>query len=364
MSVTNLNDRWSSIAAKATERTEPKTRVVVNLKPTSAPAANPIAPALETVKKFCRANVDAKDKTAPPAVMENGVRSQWMNVTPETASRWLKNNFRNRPVSDGVVAAYAADMAQGVWMPTHQGIAFNDRDELIDGQHRLMAVVKSRKTVRMMVTFGLKSKIEGSAMTTMDCVDRGRTRSVADQLKIQHGYKNGTQIAQVASALAGFCHESIRRPSVDATLKIYELFKVEMDYVIANRSKLPGLRSAGVLAGFVFALAAQPEAIAKRSVATMFVSLVWGDDVREGRKLAAYPAVQQLHAFLTGEKGSMLIASMNRGVADLTLQAIWMDLTKQTGALKMELHGREFFCGANVLKVQKVKALFELPASK
>ena len=48
--------------------------------------------------------------------------------------------------------------------------------------------------------FGLASKIEGSKMTTMDAVDRGRTRSVADQLKIQHGLKAGSKIAGLAAS--------------------------------------------------------------------------------------------------------------------------------------------------------------------
>jgi hypothetical protein len=82
------------------------------------------------------------------------LRSQWIEVTPELAARWLKNNFRNRSVREDVVSAYARDMANGRWVYTHQGIAFNDRDELIDGQHRLHAVILSGlAAVRMMVTF-------------------------------------------------------------------------------------------------------------------------------------------------------------------------------------------------------------------
>ncbi|HVU07635.1 MAG TPA: hypothetical protein VHG89_03730 [Verrucomicrobiae bacterium] len=356
--VTNLNDRWSNIAMRAVEKSEPAPlRPVVEAKPA---ASKPLKIEPETVKKFTVKNVTDSEKNGALAAVEKNVRSQWMDVTPEMAARWLKVNFRNRPVSDDVVKAYARDMVSGVWHPTHQGIAFNDRDELIDGQHRLMAIVLARKTVRMMVTFGLKSQIEGSDMTTMDCVDRGRTRSVADQLKIQHGLKTGTQIAQVAGALAGFCHESIRRPSVDQVLKIYHLFKPEMDFVIANRSKSSGLRSAGVLAGFAFALAAESGDVWKRKAATMFTALMFVD-VKGQKTLEQFPATKQLHEFLTGEKAKLLLASMNRGVADLTLQAIYADLTgKGSEKLKMELAGRNHFCAA-VAQTEKVAALFQLP---
>ena len=362
--ITNLNDRWETAAMSMTEKTDTDPRRLPAEGKNPSPRLPVINPQL--AQKFTVPNIKAAEKNGAAAAVENGARSQWMDVTAEMAARWLRVNFRNRPVSDDIVKAYARDMAAGVWHPTHQGIAFNDRDELIDGQHRLLAIVlaKGGKTgsVRMMVTFGLKSQIAGSEMTTMDCVDRGRTRSVADQLKIQHGLKAGTQIAQTSAALAGFCHESIRRPSVDQVLKIYHLFKTEMDFVIANRSKLPGLRSAGVLAGFTFALAAQTGPVHERPVAKMFVALNWGADVREGKRLDRLPAVKQLHEFLTGEKTSLLLASMNRGIADLTLQAIYADL-KGSGSekLKMEMAGRNHFC-ASVKQTATVAALFRLPS--
>ena len=112
-----------------------------------------------------------------------GVEVRWVLVAPKLAAEWLANNFVNRPLSDDTVEAYARDGKNGVWALTHQGMAFNDKDELIDGQHRLHGIIKSGVPELTMVTFGLPSKIEGAEMTTMDAVDRGKPRSVADQLK-------------------------------------------------------------------------------------------------------------------------------------------------------------------------------------
>ncbi len=72
------------------------------------------------------------EKNGQPVAAMAGLRSQWIDVTPATAKQWLENNFRNRPISDDVITAYARDITNGTWVPTHQGIAFNDRDELID----------------------------------------------------------------------------------------------------------------------------------------------------------------------------------------------------------------------------------------
>jgi hypothetical protein len=171
------------------------------------------------------------------------LRSQWIVVTPELAKKWLANNFRNRPIREDVVNAYARDMINGRWVYTHQGIAFNDRDELIDGQHRLRAIIVANAEVRMMVTFGLPSKIDGHEMTTMDAVDRGATRSVADQLKIQHGLKDGSLIAMICTSIAPICSiERTRRLSVGQTLEIYRAFEHAIHWVLAYRSREVGLR--------------------------------------------------------------------------------------------------------------------------
>lgn len=285
-------------------------------------------------------------------------RSQWMDVTPKLAQRWLHNNFRNRPVSDDVVTAYARDMATGQWVATHQGIAFNDRDELIDGQHRLLAVVKSRCTVRMMVTFGLPSKIAGREMTTMDCVDRGRMRSVADQLKIQHGLSHGAQLAAVANALANLCvGERTRRLSVGQTLQVYRAFEPQVNYVLANRSKQHGLKTTGAVAAFAFAMAATGEKMdGGGAIAKMFHRL------NTGEGLQPKSAIGKLREFLTSDEAKLITRSLDRGVAEVTLQAIHMECKGEPcSKLLTILAGANHFRALQPERVAKIAALFKLP---
>lgn len=75
-------------------------------------------------------------------------------VTPEIAGDWLKKNTFNRSVSMGVVKKYATDMATGKWRLNHQGIAFDNKGTLVDGQHRLLAIIESNVSVPMLVTYG------------------------------------------------------------------------------------------------------------------------------------------------------------------------------------------------------------------
>lgn len=285
-------------------------------------------------------------KNGSPVATEGAFRTQWIDVSPALAADWLRNNFRNRSVSDDVVKAYARDMAGGTWFSTHQGIAFNDLDQLIDGQHRLRAIVLSGVTVRMMVTFGLPSKIEGREMTTMDAVDRGRTRSVADQLKIQHGLKNGSAIAAICASIANLCQqERTRRLSVGQTLEIYRAFQSAIDWVIAIRPREHGLRAKGVMAAVAFAVTAQPDL--KQACRMLFT----------GGDFPADSTVSALREFLMGPDAILLNRGSDRGLAELALAALF----QSSGPLQPSLAGLDHFRQLQPKRVAKVAAFFFLP---
>lgn len=284
----------------------------------------------------------------------DGLVSQWMEVDPGLAAHWLQNNFRNRPLSEEVVKAYARDMINGEWVETHQGIAFNDLDELIDGQHRLNAVILANVTVKMMVTFGLPSKIEGSEMTTMDAVDRGRTRSVADQLKIQHGMKNGSAIASNCTTLGGLCFQDrTRRLSVGQTIDIYRAFQLAVDFVIEHRTTRIGLRATGVQAAFAFAITALEDR-PRQAVMGYYRSLVDG-------VLETGTPMQLLRAFLTSDEAKLLNRGTDRGLAELVLHAIHLELTgTHVDLLEPSTAGADYFRSLQPDRVAKIAAIFNL----
>lgn len=79
-------------------------------------------------------------------------------VTPELAHQYLKLNKSNRPFRASVGARYLRDIESGNWMITHQGIAFDEDGNLIDGQHRLWAIEQANATCTMVVCRGLPRK--------------------------------------------------------------------------------------------------------------------------------------------------------------------------------------------------------------
>ncbi|MEI8064585.1 MAG: hypothetical protein WCH84_11045, partial [Verrucomicrobiota bacterium] len=121
-------------------------------------------PSAETIRKFVVARTSTTMAThlAPVAKPGTPVAREkktnepydlWIDVTPALAWQWLKNNYGNRTIKDDMVVAYARDMVNGVWAATHQGLAFDVDERLIDGQHRLKAVIMANRTVKMKVTF-------------------------------------------------------------------------------------------------------------------------------------------------------------------------------------------------------------------
>ncbi|WP_392754722.1 hypothetical protein [Streptomyces sp. LN590] len=116
-----------------------------------------------------------------------------LSVSPELAAQWLTLNTNNRPLSKNTVQQLAAQIQRGEWQLTHQGIAFDEDEVLIDGQHRLAAIVKAGTTVPLTVTHG----VPRTAFTVMDT---GRKRTGRDALALV-GEANATHLAAALRGL-------------------------------------------------------------------------------------------------------------------------------------------------------------------
>jgi len=108
------------------------------------------------------------------------ITSEVMDVSPALAERWLKlNHEKQRKLSWARVESFVTDMSAGAWELTHQGICFGEDGELIDGQHRLHAIVRSGKTVRMLILTNQSGKFEAP-------IDRGRPRILSNICGVPH----------------------------------------------------------------------------------------------------------------------------------------------------------------------------------
>lgn len=119
------------------------------------------------------------------------MKHEIIRVTPSIAKNWLRRNFNNRSVSERIVRDYNTDMIQGRWKCNGEAIKFDVNGQLIDGQHRLNAIVMSNTSHDMLVVRGLDPQV-------FDSIDIGRMRSTADVMEV----KQVPHFHRVASALA------------------------------------------------------------------------------------------------------------------------------------------------------------------
>lgn len=169
-------------------------------------------------------------------------------VTPDLAAELLKRNTRNRKISRSVVDKYIAEMKRGEWYPTASGIGFDVDGVLVDGQHRLMAIVESGVSVPMLVVEGLPSR-------SQEKVDRQRRRTIFDVFSLA-GYKNNRIEIQTATFLASLTDDGTISTSVAdcEVAAAIDAFRDSLAVVCAEtRSKQKGVDSVGVRAAMVLA---------------------------------------------------------------------------------------------------------------
>lgn len=128
-----------------------------------------------------------------PAAPTEGLSTEIVRVTPKMAEAWHGKQKRNRHVNLRLVIKYAQDMAAGNWRMTGEAIKFAYDGQLIDGQHRLLAIMESGVTLPLMV-------IKGLHPDTQDVMDTGRARTASDALTI-HGFENAHISASAAKVV-------------------------------------------------------------------------------------------------------------------------------------------------------------------
>lgn len=226
----------------------------------------------ETATARCLAFMNAalsgqlnKEITVKPvmAAQQNGSSvvihgsATWVMVTPELAAQWMSAdvNVGNRRISAQLVASYASDMENNSWLPNPQPIIFDGSGILRDGQHRLAAVVKSRRSILMFVYRG------GEAVRAQEVIDCGKKRGVADQLMMFDGVTSGHLVAAIARAMGKIF---IRDVNVTMTLQCVRAWLETYSEAIGAVMGVPSAREklrANVLAPLATAYYADPAAI-------------------------------------------------------------------------------------------------------
>lgn len=111
------------------------------------------------------------------------------NVTPDTARKWLGTQEKNRKPVAAHVAFLKSVMEREAW-GVAQPIIFDSKGHLIDGQHRMLAVIEHGAPVKFAVMRGVEPSL-------WSALDTGRGRKGSDVLSAE----GRTQASLLAATL-------------------------------------------------------------------------------------------------------------------------------------------------------------------
>lgn len=121
------------------------------------------------------------------------IEPELCKITPKDAHEWLKGNRSNRPVRHSHVRFLAGQIKAGKWLVNGETIKISDDDVVLDGQHRLMAVIQADAAIETWVMYG----ISRDAMCT---IDTGVVRTAADVVGFSFDGKPTPLVKPVATA--------------------------------------------------------------------------------------------------------------------------------------------------------------------
>lgn len=125
-----------------------------------------------------------------PDLFADGKTVTIVTIGPDEAAALLLGNEGNRPIQRRTVDRYVRQMHEGRWKFVGDPLRTDRNGHLIDGQHRLTAVIESGTTHKFLMLVGA----DRQEQTVMDV---GAPRRAGQQF-IMNGWKNGP----VASAIA------------------------------------------------------------------------------------------------------------------------------------------------------------------
>ena len=130
-------------------------------------------------------------------------------ITPKVAEAWLtRRHTKQRNIQKLWVKTLAHSMSSGNWDENIcEPLKFNAKGELMDGQHRLSAIVESGASVYMWIQRNLPDE-------SFICMDNGKRREISNFIKCD----NATTVSSFAKC--AYLTEISPRESVEVTFNL------------------------------------------------------------------------------------------------------------------------------------------------
>lgn len=150
-----------------------------------------------------------------------------MVITPAIAETFLAANTDNRRVSPRNLAFLTKEITSGKWIENGATIIIHkDTGRLIDGQHRLHAVIQANIPITTLVAY-----IGGSDQDAFLTIDTGKGRSHTDAL-VMHD-RNVKNVSSIVGAMRLIHNDSHSKRATDALTNLdmctlYDIYGIEL----------------------------------------------------------------------------------------------------------------------------------------
>jgi hypothetical protein len=151
------------------------------------------------------------------------MRIEQQYIDPALAEAYFALNHKNKKINEYDVARLASDILAGRFYLHHQGIAFDDKGRLRDGQHRLLAIIRANRGVWMMVAYGLSDE-------AVSAIDQQRGRTLADTMRIVDDVSISAAESATANQMSRAGAPSLRPSSLNAARAFFKQHELAIRY--------------------------------------------------------------------------------------------------------------------------------------
>jgi hypothetical protein len=237
---------------------------------------------------------------------------------------------KNRSTQDNIVQKYVRMMQMGTWYLSPAAISFDVNGRLVDGHHRLQAVILSGCTVEFM-------RADNVPLNVVDKLDTGKTRLTSDLLYaycnhpvvkrlVQNSSNRARQVASITNSLYPM-FVGDKCPSVEEAVRILTFYEESISAVLDACGSDKLLRKASLFSAFVLAHAS---AESKSQEVLHFIK-----SVSKGEMLESSDPAYTLREYLKGMSHPRTRADHRFSRASIDSQ--WVIFIKTLRALQASL---------------------------
>ena len=190
-------------------------------------------------------------------------------LTPELAVRLLERNTLNRPLNEQHIKRLTNQIINNKWKFNGDSIKISDTEKVLDGQHRLWAVIESKISIETVIISGITE----DAFATIDTLRK--PRSGADILALKGASRHRAITATAIQWLARWQNGTLgnfKAPTnriENSDIEVMFENNPGIERAIDRVMKLRGLANPSLVGFFYYVLTNRSPELAERMVFTL-----------------------------------------------------------------------------------------------